>query len=115
MQRRFRLRRIQDFARLRQAGRVYRRPTMLMSIAPNNQGHNRYGFVTSKHLGKAVVRNRLRRLLREAVRQQHSRLRPGYDVVIVARPAIVGKSFQVVADDLLELFCQADLVEEDRR
>ena len=65
MQRRLRLRRKDDFARLRQHGRVWRHHMLILSVTPNGLTHNRYGFVTSKHLGKAVVRNRTRRLLRE--------------------------------------------------
>ena len=95
MERRLRLRRSEDYARLRREGRRYQHIALVLSLAENNLAHNRYGFVTSKRVGKAVARNRVRRLLRETLRSLHPHLRYGYDVVIVARSGIVG---QPVAD-----------------
>lgn len=96
MQRHLRLRRKQDFARLRQQGRVWRHPFVIVSVTPNELPHNRYGFVTGKSLGKAVVRNYIRRVLREIVREAHTYLQQGYDIAFIARPAIVGQPFQSV-------------------
>lgn len=96
MQRHLRLRRKADFARLRRHGRVWRHPFLVLSAAPNGLSHNRYGFITSKKLGKAVVRNRARRLLREAVRAVHDHLQTGYDIVLIARQPIAGQPYQAV-------------------
>ncbi len=112
MQRRFRLRDSRDFARLRRGGRTVSAGGLLLSFMPNELEHNRYGFVTGKVLGNAVVRNRTRRLLREAVRQFHPRLKSGLDVVLVARPALVGKPFSVVQRILEELCFQARILQE---
>jgi ribonuclease P protein component len=111
MQRQFRLKRDEDFARLRREGRAYRHPLMLMSVAANTVGHNRYGFITGKRLGGAVQRNRVRRLIREAVRLLHPGLRAGYDVVFIAHPPTVGQPFDVIQRTVNELFTQAKLVE----
>jgi ribonuclease P protein component len=46
----------------------------------------RFGISTSKRIGGAVVRNRVRRRIREILRADAARLRPGWDVLIVARP-----------------------------
>ena len=53
----------------------------------------RLGVSTSKRLGKAVVRNKVRRRLRELVRARLRGLRTGWDVVIVARPPAASASF----------------------
>lgn len=90
--------------RLRERGQAYRHPWMLLSLLPNNLTHNRYGFITNKHLGKAVVRNRVRRILREVIHKLHSRLEPGFDFVIVARPDLVGKPF-AAAERIVEELC----------
>ena len=65
MQTRFRLRRSSDFARLRERGRTWRHPFLILSVIENNLEHNRYGLIVSKRLGNAVKRNRVRRLMRE--------------------------------------------------
>jgi len=113
MQRRYRLRNAQDFARQRREGRIFRNRLMRMSVLSNELPHNRYGFVVSKQLGNAVTRNRVRRLLREALRLLHPAIKPGYDVVIIARRELVGQSFTTVQSVARELLLQAQLVESN--
>lgn len=96
MKKRFRLCRSQDFERVRRNGATYRHPFLVLSLAPNELTYNRYGFITSKKLGNAVVRNRVRRLLRESIRLLHADLESGFDVVIIARIGIVDQSFAEV-------------------
>lgn len=109
MQRALRLRRQEDFARLRREGRVWRHPWFTVSAAPNGLAHNRYGFITGKHLGNAVRRNRIRRRLREAVRQLHPQLAPGYDMVFIARQPVLYQPFAAVQEALVSTLQQASL------
>ncbi len=111
MQQRFRLRESSDFSRLRTEGRAHSHRLMTLSMAPNGLPHNRYGFITGKTLGKAVQRNRVRRLLREATRLLHPQLQPGYDVVLIARRPLVGQPFAEVQRIVHQLAKQAGLVE----
>ena len=110
MQRRYRLRESKDFASLRQAGRVYHHHLILMSLLPNGLSHNRYGVITTKNLGKAVVRNRVRRLTREAVRLLHPRLHSGFDIVFVTRPGLIDQPFGIVSHAVEELCCRAGIM-----
>jgi ribonuclease P protein component len=116
MERRLRLRRSEDFERIRRQGRKYNHPLMMISVLPNGLMYNRYGIVTGKQLGKAVARNRVRRLIRAALQVAHPDLAAGYDVVIVARPALVGQPFEVVQRIMMELTARAGLIlaESDR-
>jgi ribonuclease P protein component len=113
MQRHHRLRRSEDFARLRQEGYTVQNRWILCSVIPNGLSHNRYGFVTPKRLGKATIRNRVRRLMREAIRSLQARFLTGYDVSIVARQSIVGQPYDEVLRSLSELCCQVGLLKTE--
>ena len=56
-----------------------------MYVRPNRGGPSRFGFSVGKKVGNAVARNRVKRLLRVAVRQLLPELRSGVDVVVIAR------------------------------
>lgn len=109
MQRHLRLQRREDFDRLRAHGQIKRHAFLILSVIPSDLPHNRYGFITGKPLGNAVVRNRVRRLMREAVRQAHPGVRVGYDMAFIARKPIVGQSFQAVSQAIHHCLRQAGL------
>ena len=80
-----RLRSEADFERVRSQGRSLHARLVIAVVLPNELGQNRYGFAAGKRIGKAVRRNRAKRLLREAARLLHPRLAPGHDVIFIAR------------------------------
>lgn len=67
---------------------------LVLYIRPNRLGHNRLGLTVSAKLGKAVVRNRIRRRLREVWRLNDPQLRQGYDMIVVARGRAVRAGYQ---------------------
>ena len=79
-----RLRAREDFDRVFREGRAVVTPLMVVRAVRSGVGDARVGFAVSRHLGGAVVRNRLRRRWREVVRRGPP-IRPGWDVVVVAR------------------------------
>ena len=69
---------------------------LVIYTRPNHLQENRIGVTVGKKLGKAVVRNRVRRRLREIYRIHEQQFRPGYDIVIVARSRAVDAEFQAL-------------------
>jgi ribonuclease P protein component len=86
---------------------------LLVNFGENSRSHNRYGFITPKRLGSAVVRNRVRRRLREAVRAHHPQLRQGYDVVFVARSTLAQQPYSEVLRCVSNLLEQTGLLRRD--
>ncbi|MCY4021626.1 MAG: ribonuclease P protein component [Chloroflexi bacterium] len=105
-----RLRQSSDFARVRQEGKVYRHPAMLISLRDNDLPRNRYGFVVGKRTGTAVSRNRVKRRLRAVIDGVHDCLGQGYDIVIVAKPAILQQPYSELQRIVNVLFQRARLL-----
>lgn len=74
-----------DFRRLYSRGKFAASSTLVLYWRPNRLGQNRVGITVSTKLGHAVVRNKIRRRIREIYRLQEEELRRGMDLVIVAR------------------------------
>ncbi len=74
---------------------------------------SRFGFVASKSLGSAPKRNRAKRLLRDAVRSVESRIAGGSDVMLIARPLIVGCTALEVSAAVRDLLSRANLLCEE--
>ena len=83
------LSRPQDFAALQGGGTTKSHPLLTARFRRTDLETTRFGLSTGRALGGAVVRNRVRRRLREALRVMAPSFQPGWDVLIIARPAIV--------------------------
>ncbi len=83
------LSRPQDFAALANDGTSRSHPLLIARFRRTGLDVTRFGLSTGRKLGGAVVRNRIRRRLREALRVMAPSFQPGWDVLIIARPAIV--------------------------
>ena len=83
---------------------------MLGVLAVENAGPFRAGFVTSRRLGGAVVRNRVRRRLREIVRRHQLNLRGCFWMVLIARADAARASYQTLEDEWLRLAKRASIL-----
>ena len=76
----------------------YANPYMVLYARRNRLGMNRVGLTTGKKLGHAVVRNRVRRRLREVYRLNEDKFTSGWDIVVVARTRAVYAEFSQLVD-----------------
>jgi ribonuclease P protein component len=81
---------------------------VVMKTLPNGLGLSRYGLVVSRRIGKAVVRNRVKRLLREILRQ--TPLQPGWDIVFIARSVAARDSYESLRSSVRGLLLRAGLL-----
>ncbi len=80
----------------------------------NRTPGNRVGITVGKKLGHAVVRNRVRRRLREIYRLNEEKFLPGYDIVVVARSKAVEASFEALTKSYLKLAGRAGILRESQ-
>ena len=102
-----------DFRRLYAKGKSAVTPYMVVYCRKNREPCNRLGYTVSTRLGHAVVRNRVRRRLREICRLNAHKLRTGYDMVIVARSRCVGAEYAKMEKSFLTACGKLGLLKED--
>ena len=90
----------------------YANPMLVLYARRNRTDCNRVGITVSKKLGKAHIRNRARRRLREVYRLNEEKFQPGWDIVVVARYKAIDCDFQELTKAYLSLARKAGLLRE---
>ena len=101
-----------EFRRIYRKGKSVVSPTMVLYCQRNRQGRTRLGVTVSTKLGKAVVRNRVRRRFREIWRLNKKDMVPGWDIILVARVRAVETSYQKLDKIYRRLLREAGLLKE---
>ena len=102
-----------EFRRIYLKGKSAVSPQLVIYCQRNRRGHSRLGVSVSTKLGCAVVRNRVRRRIREIYRLNKAKMLPGYDLIVVARVRAVETDYQKLDRTYLRLLEQLDLLRED--
>ena len=112
MQKQNRLRKSKDFAAARRDGRSWADRRLVLVARRTGGEHCRFGFSVSKRVGNAVVRNRVKRRLKEAARVELlPRIAPGWDFVVIARRDAAGADYWRLNRSLQRLFKRARLLD----
>ena len=93
-------------------GKVWANSLLVMKAMPNGLSLSRYGFSVTKKVGKAVQRNRLKRLLREIMRLKS--LRSGWDIVFMVRSVAVNTDYHQLERAVTKLLTRAQLLESNK-
>ena len=99
-----------DFQRINAESRSRAHPTLLMRYRRNELDRPRYGISTGRRVGTAVVRNRVRRRLRTILRRLEGQVEPGWDLLLVARPAAAEASQADLEQALTRMMGSAGLL-----
>ena len=104
-----RLRSSTDFAEVRRDGRSRADGLLVLVSRPNNLDVTRFGFIVSKRVGNAVVRNRIRRRLKEAARL--SQVEHGWDLVFIARQGASSADYHELSGSVKRLLTRANVLD----
>jgi ribonuclease P protein component len=110
VKRAWRLKAESDVQRVWQQGRAFAHPLVILRVRANNLDHSRAGFIAGKKMGNAVVRNRAKRRLREALRPHYLQIPPGHDFVLIARGNITQAPFTDIQQAVQEVLKRAKLL-----
>ena len=112
MQRRFRLTGTKRFSQIHRKGRSVANNLLVLRLLSNGLEESRFGFMISKRVGNAVVRNRVKRRLREAVRL--NQVKGGWDAIFIARRPSASARYQQLEQAALNLLRRTNLLEGDQ-
>ena len=101
------------FRRIYRKGKSAVTPCIVVYCQKNRGGFTRLGVTVSTKIGHAVVRNRVRRQLREIWRLNKDRMLPGYDVIIVARVKAVHTPYRKIEQQYLQALKELGLLAGD--
>ena len=99
-----------NFQAVYKSGRSYANRMVVLYVLPSNDNVRRVGFAAGKKLGNAVVRNRVKRLLRESYRLNQFKLITGFDLVLVGRQAAIKADRMAVTSAFINLCNKAKIL-----
>jgi ribonuclease P protein component len=98
-----------EFKKVYNEGRYYVEKYVVMYIIMNNTASNRVGFSVSKKVGNSVVRNRIKRLMKEVYRKYADYNKLGYDIVFTARAGSGSADYKMIEANIASILKKAKL------
>ena len=102
-----------DFTRLYRSGKCAAGPYVAVYCRKNRLKINRLGITASVKLGGAVVRNRIRRRIREAYRTHEHEFRSGFDLVIVARSRAANAPYRAIEQAIRKALYSLNVMKDE--
>ncbi|ADK17297.1 MULTISPECIES: ribonuclease P protein component [Clostridium] len=105
----YRIKKNAEFRAVYRRGKSFSNNLLVLYIYRNKKGINRLGISVSKKVGKSVIRNRIKRLIKENFRLNIEDIKVGYDLVFIARNLSNGKSYIEIENSMKNLIKKAGL------
>lgn len=101
-----------EFGRVYKKGKFHAGKYLVLYVLKNKFDYIRLGITATRKFGKSTKRNRVRRLIRENYRQMEEKIKPGYDLVIVARKTDEMPDYMEIKKEMKFLFKKLNIIIE---
>ena len=104
------LRKNKEFRYVYSAGKVFSNNLLVLYLVKNSTDFNKVGFSVSKKVGNSVVRNKVRRRIKECYRLNTDRFKKGYNFVFVSRVRAKDATYKEIETAMISLFKKAQIL-----
>ena len=109
-----RLKKKKDLEKVFKKGKGVKEGLLILKTVKNNLNNSRFGFVVSRKVSKkASLRNKVKRRLRDLVKERLKKIKRGKDNLLIALPGLERKSFKEIEETINKLFKKAKIMEHE--
>jgi ribonuclease P protein component len=110
MNKEYRLRTNEDFKKVYKKGKNYWNRNLTLYVKKNGLKNSRIGFSVTKKVGNSVVRNKVRRRMKEICRLNFDNIKEGYDIIFIPKKNVVNITYLELESAMLHLFVKGNLL-----
>jgi ribonuclease P protein component len=110
VKRQYRITRSNDFKRVRQNGKAYTHPLVLILVMPTPGDQKRIGIIAGKSIGNAVQRNLVKRRIRSVADELLQKINIGVDMLMITKPSIKMADYSEIREAIIGLCKKANIV-----
>ncbi|TJX13666.1 ribonuclease P protein component [Tissierella creatinini] len=112
MDKKYRIRKNLEFKRVYSGGKNYWNRNLTLYIKKNNLDESRFGITITKKIGNAVVRNRIRRRIKEVYRLNFHKIKDGYDLVFIPKKNVQEISYKQLESAMLHILKISNMLKD---
>ena len=112
MDKRYRLRSNMEFQKVYKNGKNYWNRNLILFVKKNGLAYTRVGYSITKKIGNSVVRNKIRRQLKEVYRLNFYRIEEGYDLIFIPKKNIVDISFKEIESAMIHIMSISKVIKK---
>ena len=108
-----RLKKRYQFNYVYKSGEHFSGEHIVLYVVSSKTKNIKVGLAVTRKIGHAVVRNRVRRRLREIIKKQVPNLKQNYNIIVVARENVINASFEKLTNEFIKLIKKANLIKDE--
>ena len=112
MEKRYKLRKNMEFKKVYSGGKNFWNRNLILYIRKNKLEESRFGVTITKKIGNAVVRNKIKRRIREIYRLNMYRIKDGYDLIFIPKKNVVDISYKELESALIHILKLSNMLKD---